>query len=78
MGPSRSSPGSLGEPFFTTKSASGGTGLGMAITSSLVRLHHGRLSFASEPGLGTRAIVELPCVPSGSEPMRFELHGSTA
>lgn len=50
----------LGEPFFTTKAANGGTGLGLAIASSLVRLHNGRLRFASEPGRGTRATVELP------------------
>ena len=52
----------LGEPFFTTKQTSGGTGLGLAITSSLVRLHRGRLAFASEPGRGARATVEFPCL----------------
>jgi signal transduction histidine kinase len=50
----------LGEAFFTTKEANGGTGLGIAIASSLVRLHHGRLSFASQPGKGTSACVRLP------------------
>jgi signal transduction histidine kinase len=58
----------LGEPFFTTKADSGGTGLGLAIASSLVRLHHGRLRFVSEPGRGTRAIVELPGLPRAAEP----------
>jgi PAS domain S-box-containing protein len=48
------------DPFFTTKQSSGGTGLGLAITSSLVRLHGGRLTFASEPDRGTRAIVAFP------------------
>jgi signal transduction histidine kinase len=51
----------LCDPFFTTKQESGGTGLGLAITSSLVRLHAGRLSFASEPGKGTSARVIFPC-----------------
>jgi PAS domain S-box-containing protein len=51
----------LCDPFFTTKQESGGTGLGLAITSSLVRLHGGRLTFASEPGQGTCALVTLPC-----------------
>lgn len=50
----------LCDPFFTTKQASGGTGLGLAITSSLVRLHEGRLTFASEPGKGTCARVIFP------------------
>jgi signal transduction histidine kinase len=52
----------LGEPFFTTKQTSGGTGLGLAITSSLVRLHKGRLAFASEPRKGARVTVEFPCL----------------
>jgi PAS domain S-box-containing protein len=50
----------LCDPFFTTKQESGGTGLGLAITSSLVRLHGGRLDFASEAGKGTRAWVSFP------------------
>jgi PAS domain S-box-containing protein len=50
----------LCDPFFTTKQESGGTGLGLAITSSLVRLHGGRLTFTSEPGQGTCALVILP------------------
>src|SRR5262249_39033459 len=49
------------DPFFTTKHASGGTGLGLAITASLVRLHGGRLTFASALGEGTCARVTLPC-----------------
>jgi signal transduction histidine kinase len=53
----------LCDPFFTTKQASGGTGLGLAITSSLVRLHRGRLTFTSELGKGTRALVTFPCGP---------------
>jgi polar amino acid transport system substrate-binding protein len=53
----------LCDPFFTTKQESGGTGLGLAITSSLVRLHGGRLTFASELGKGTRALVTFPCCP---------------
>src|SRR5262249_29153047 len=48
------------DPFFTTKRETGGTGLGLAITSSLVRNHGGRLTFTSEPGKGTRAIVTIP------------------
>jgi PAS domain S-box-containing protein len=57
----------LCDPFFTTKSESGGTGLGLAITSSLVRVHGGRLTFASEPGKGTCARVTFPC-PEAEQP----------
>jgi PAS domain S-box-containing protein len=49
------------DPFFTTKHESGGTGLGLAITASLVRVHGGRLTFASELGKGTCVRVTLPC-----------------
>ena len=52
----------LCDPFFTTKHESGGTGLGLAITSTLVRAHGGRLTFSSEPGRGTRALVMPPCL----------------
>lgn len=50
----------LGEPFFTTKEATGGTGLGIAIASSLARLYDGQLTFASQPGKGTCATLTLP------------------
>jgi signal transduction histidine kinase len=66
----------LGQPFFTTKAASGGTGLGLAIASSIVRQHSGRLRFASEPGRGTRAIVEFSPAPVASLPPEAVLHGS--
>jgi hypothetical protein len=61
----------LCDPFFTTKHESGGTGLGLAITSTLVRAHGGRLTFASEPGRGTRALVMLLCLsePPPSQPL---------
>ena len=50
----------LSEPFFTTKSASAGTGLGLFISQSIITAHNGTLRFESAPGLGTSAIIELP------------------
>jgi signal transduction histidine kinase len=44
--------------FFTTKPE--GTGLGMAITRSVVDLHGGTLEIESSPGVGTRVRVRLP------------------
>jgi two-component system cell cycle sensor histidine kinase PleC len=37
-----------------------GTGLGLALTKSLVELHQGLLELTSEPGIGTIASVTLP------------------
>ncbi len=48
------------EPFFTTKGLQGGTGLGLAICRRIAREHGGTIRLGSEPGRGTRAIVELP------------------
>ena len=40
--------------------AVGGTGVGLAITKSLVDLHGGSISVESEPGEGARFRFELP------------------
>jgi PAS domain S-box-containing protein len=50
----------LSEPFFTTKGASSGTGLGLFISQSIISAHKGTLRFESAPGEGTSAIIELP------------------
>jgi signal transduction histidine kinase len=48
------------DSFFTTKSTSGGIGLGLSISSRIVKEHGGTLVFASEPGKGTIAEITLP------------------
>jgi hypothetical protein len=50
----------VAEPFFTTRSAQGGTGLGVSISRSIVREHNGTLVYVSEPGRGTTVTVRLP------------------
>jgi two-component system sensor histidine kinase HydH len=46
------------DDFFTTKP--GGTGLGLSIARRLVLDLGGTLRIQTEPGVGTRAVVELP------------------
>ena len=50
----------IGEPFYTTKAESGGTGLGMSISSSIVDKHGGVLRFATNDDHGTTVSIDLP------------------
>jgi two-component system sensor histidine kinase RegB len=49
-----------GEPFFTTKPAGVGTGLGLFVTRSSVEQLGGTLELTSVPGRGTTATITLP------------------
>jgi polar amino acid transport system substrate-binding protein len=48
------------DPFFTTKSDSGGIGLGLSISARIIKEHGGTLTFSSEPEQGTTAEMILP------------------
>jgi two-component system NtrC family sensor kinase len=48
------------DPFFTTKEVGEGTGLGLAVTYSLVQRMNGRISVESAPGAGTLFTITLP------------------
>jgi two-component system sensor histidine kinase RegB len=49
-----------GEPFFTTKPAGAGTGLGLFVTRSSIEQLGGTLQLSSALGEGTSAVVTLP------------------
>jgi len=48
------------EPFFTTKTAGEGTGLGLSLVYSIVTDLGGTLDLQSEEGVGTTVVVRLP------------------
>ena len=55
------------DPFYTTKPVGQGTGLGLALTKSLIELHRGQMTIDSEPGRGTTVWFDLPvCAPAGA------------
>jgi signal transduction histidine kinase len=51
------------DDFYTTKA--GGTGLGLSIVRRLILVLEGTLRVETEPGAGTRFVVELPAAPPG-------------
>ena len=64
-GMSRETLNRIGEPFFTTKAPGSGMGLGTYLVRVFAEQLGGRLVFESEPGKGTRALLQLPLIPNG-------------
>ena len=48
------------QPFYTTKAAGEGSGLGLDIVAKIVKKHNGTIGFESEIGVGTTFTVSLP------------------
>ena len=51
------------EPFYTSKPAGQGTGLGLSVAWGIVERHHGKIAVESKPGQGSRFRVILPLDP---------------
>lgn len=54
---------SLFEPFRHGNHKRSGSGLGLHLTSQIVKAHHGSIKLKSEVGQGSTFIVQLPCHP---------------
>jgi PAS domain S-box-containing protein len=73
--------GSIFDPYFTTKNAGDGTGLGLAVTYGIIRKIGGEIIAESEPGKGSIFTILLPVAERGSqdnrssEPADFEPSG---
>ena len=48
------------QPFFTTKPAGQGTGLGLSLSYDIVKVHSGELKLETMVGIGSTFIIELP------------------
>jgi two-component system cell cycle sensor histidine kinase/response regulator CckA len=64
------------EPFYTTRSHMGGTGLGLSTSHGIVRRHCGAITVDSSPGQGAAFRVYLPLALSERPAAAFEREGS--
>jgi PAS domain S-box-containing protein len=48
------------EPFFSTKPAGAGTGLGLSVSYGIVHAHGGTIAVESEPDVGTTVLLAIP------------------
>ncbi len=68
-------------PFFTTKAAGEGTGLGLSLSYGLVKAHGGLLEYEAQPNGGAEFRVTVPLfesdMPQDADAVRYEQNGRT-
>ncbi len=62
--------GHVFEPFYTTKPAGAGTGLGLSVSYGIIEAHGGTLTIAGDPGTGAtfRILLPIPAMAPSQEP----------
>ena len=55
------------EPFYTTRKKTGGTGLGLSMTRSIIKMHGGTITVTSTPNKGSTFTILLPCIDFAEE-----------
>src|SRR5919197_1575927 len=50
------------EPFFTTRSSEGGSGLGLSLAQEIVHRYRGDISVSSREGVGTTFTLSFPAI----------------
>jgi signal transduction histidine kinase len=66
--------GRLLEPYFTTRAARGGLGLGLFVTQGIADAHGGRVEFEPLEPRGTRVRIVLPALEPGATPPPAPTH----
>ncbi|HSZ34001.1 MAG TPA: ATP-binding protein [Puia sp.] len=54
--------GKIFQPFFTTKPAGQGTGLGLSLSYDIIKAHGGEIKVKTEEGVFTEFVIQLPLV----------------
>jgi signal transduction histidine kinase len=62
MGISEENLKNIFQPFFTTKGAMTGIGLGLSVVKDIIALHHGYVGIESKVGQGTKVTVILRAI----------------
>jgi two-component system CheB/CheR fusion protein len=66
------------EPFFSTRLAQGGTGLGLYISHTIISNHKGTMDIASSQGKGTVVTLRLPQMEDQRHLLSDTMEGFTA